>query len=98
MPRIARNSFCTSFFHVIVQGINKEYIFDKKEYIEKYLELIGKYNKEYNIEILAYCIMNNHAHLLIYSEDCKEMVRFTHSVLFIFLREIIYTIFQKVNN
>ena len=80
MPRIARKSLGTSFFHVIVQGINKEYIFSKEEYIEKYLELINKYKENYNIQILAYCIMNNHAHLLIYSEDSKEMGRFMHKV------------------
>lgn len=80
MPRIARKSLGTSFFHVIVQGINKEYIFNQKEYIEKYLELINKHKENYNIEILAYCIMNNHAHLLIYADDCKEMGKFMHKI------------------
>lgn len=80
MPRIARSSLGTSFFHVIVQGINKEYIFDKEEYIQKYLELISKNKENYNIQILAYCIMNNHAHLLIYSEDYKELSKFMHKV------------------
>ena len=82
MPRIARSrsSLGTSFFHVIVQGINKEYIFDKEEYINKYLEIIGKKEEDYNIEILAYCIMNNHAHLLIYSEDYKELSKFMHRI------------------
>lgn len=80
MPRIARKGLGTSFFHVIVQGINKEYIFCKEEYIEKYLELINKHKENYNIQILAYCVMNNHAHLLIYSEDSKEMGRFMHKV------------------
>lgn len=80
MPRIARKSLGTSFFHVIVQGINKEYIFYQKEYIEKYLELINKHKENYNIEILAYCIMNNHAHLLIYAEDYMEMGKFMHKI------------------
>lgn len=80
MPRIARSSLGTSFFHVIVQGINKEYIYDKKEYIEKYLELINKKKEEYNIQILAYCIMSNHAHLLIYAEDYKQMAKFMHKI------------------
>lgn len=80
MPRIARKGLGTSFFHVIVQGINKEYIFNKKEYIEKYLELINKYKEDYSIQLLAYCIMNNHAHLLIYSEECAEMSKFMHKI------------------
>ena len=80
MPRIARNSFKTSFFHVIVQGINKEYIFDKDEYIQKYLSLMDKYKEDYEISILAYCIMNNHAHLLIYTENVVEMTGFMHKI------------------
>ena len=66
MPRVARSSFETSFFHVITQGVNREYIFNKKEHIEMYLHLLNKYKDEYNISILAYCIMSNHAHLLLY--------------------------------
>ena len=28
MSRLARRNLCTSFFHVIVQGVNREFIFD----------------------------------------------------------------------
>lgn len=80
MPRIARKGLGTSFFHVIVQGINKEYVFYKNEHIEKYLELINKHIENYDIELLSYCIMNNHAHLLIYSENTKEMAKFMHKI------------------
>ena len=31
MPRIARKCLETSFFHVIVQGVNKDFIFYKNE-------------------------------------------------------------------
>ena len=36
MPRIARKDMNTSFFHVIVQGVNKEFIFTKDNYKRKY--------------------------------------------------------------
>ena len=42
MPRIARKSIETPFLHVMVQGVNKEYIFNNDEYIKMYLELIEK--------------------------------------------------------
>lgn len=80
MSRIARNNFNTSFFHVMVQGVNKEYIFNKHQYIKKYLQLIKKYEENYSINVLAYCIMNNHAHLLIYTEDITQMAKFMHKV------------------
>ena len=43
MPRQARKDLGTSFIHVMVQGVNKEYIFYKEEYIEKYMEIIKKH-------------------------------------------------------
>ena len=42
MPRIARNDSISQFYHVIVQGINKEYIFKNSQYINKYKEIIVK--------------------------------------------------------
>lgn len=73
IPRIARNCLDTSFFHVMVQGINKEYIFKNNRYIKRYLQLMKeKLNRE-ELEMIAYCIMNNHAHFLIYTEDIKEI-------------------------
>ena len=86
MARVARKDFSTSFFHVMVQGINKEYIFNEEKLKDKYLELITKYEKEYNVEILAYCIMDNHVHLLIYTEDIKQMSKYMHRVNSIYAR------------
>lgn len=57
----------------MVQGVNKEYIFYKKEYIEKYLDIMQESKRNYNFEILSYCIMNNHAHFLVYVEDINEL-------------------------
>jgi len=80
MPRIARKDLNTCFFHVITQGINREYIFKKEEYINKYLKLIIENLKIYKIKILAYCIMSNHAHMLIYSEKTEELSNFMKKV------------------
>lgn len=84
MPRTARKDSETSFFHVMIQGINREYIFYKNEYIEKYLELIKRYKEEYKISVLAYCIMNNHAHLLVHTQKIEEMTKFMHKINGIF--------------
>ena len=73
MSRVARKYLGTSFFHIMVQGIQKEYIFNHEKYIKKYLELLKKYTKELDIEIVAYCIMSNHAHMLLYTENTDAM-------------------------
>lgn len=78
MPRIARYLLNTSFFHIMVQGINKEEIFKEPKDKEKYLSIINKYKEIYNIVILAYCIMKNHTHILIYSESTENLSVFMH--------------------
>lgn len=84
MPRLARKNLNTSFLHVMVQGVNKEYIFESKRYIEKYLEIINKYKEQYNFTIIAYCIMNNHAHFLIYAKDINEFGKFMQRINLIY--------------
>lgn len=80
MPRIARKDLNSNFFHIIAQGINKEYIFKNEWYIEKYKKILLKDMEIYNISILAYCIMNNHIHLLLYTESNQNMSKFMHHV------------------
>ena len=76
MPRQARKDLDTPFIHVIVQGVNKEYIFYKEEYIEAYMEIMERNKKNDSFTIIAYCMMNNHAHFLVYTEDIKEFGKF----------------------
>ena len=76
MPRIARKDSESNFYHVMVQGINKEYIFKTDVEINQYKEIIMEKMKNSNIDILAYCIMNNHAHFLIYSKTIKDLAKF----------------------
>ena len=76
MSRVARKDFKTPFLHIMVQGINKEYIFENNKYIEKYINIIDTINEKHNLTIIAYCIMNNHAHFLIYSKDIYEISKF----------------------
>ena len=73
MARYSRKDLTTLYFHVIVQGINKEYIFGTKEMIEKYKDLLIENIRESNVKILAYCIMSNHAHMLMYTESIADM-------------------------
>lgn len=80
MPRIPRNYYSSNFFHIIVQGIKKEYIFDTEIFIKKYKEIILKNQIKYDVIIIAYCIMNNHAHLLLYCKNIESMSAFMKSV------------------
>lgn len=80
MPRIKRKNLNSNIFHIMSQGINKEYIFEKEQDKRKYRKLIFLYNDEFNIEIIAYCIMGNHVHLLIKSDRIENMSNFMHQI------------------
>lgn len=93
MPRIARRKLEASFFHIMVQGINKGYIFDKEREKKKYIDILNKYKEECKIQVLSYCIMDNHAHLLIYSQRIEDMSKFMH-----FVNMSYSSYYNKVNN
>lgn len=64
MPRIARAIAIGFPHHIIQRGNNKEKVFFEDEDRQKYLELLTKYSNKWECPILAYCLMNNHVHLL----------------------------------
>lgn len=65
MPRTARKKSDTGIYHIILRGINKQTIFYEKEDYEKYLRCLTKYKSVSKPTFYAYCLMDNHAHLLI---------------------------------
>lgn len=76
MPRYPRYYLKTSYFHVMTQGINKSYIFDKSEDIKYYIKIMYELVEKHSIKIIAYCIMNNHAHILIETESVNELSKY----------------------
>lgn len=94
MPRKARKNMNSEYFHVIVQGMNREKIFKKELYIRKYLKEIKLKSEECdNIKILAYCMMNNHAHFLIFTKEIKDLSKFMQKV-----NNSYSNFYNKVNN
>lgn len=73
MPRFSRESLKTSYFHVMTQGLEKRYIFNEPAEIKFYIKIMYELLKEYNLKMIAYCIMNNHAHMLIKADNINEL-------------------------
>lgn len=81
MPRLARNIIeGKQFIHVMVQGINKEKIFYTEREKLEYIKLLNRYKDEYAIKIIAYCVMNNHVHILINTEKIDNLTKYMHKV------------------
>lgn len=80
MPRRARKYVRTPFFHVMCQGIKRENVFDTDENIEKYLVFVKKYQKEFFVDVVAYCVMSNHVHLLLHTYNIEMLSKFMHKL------------------
>lgn len=65
MPRQAREKSKTGIYHVMIRGINHQIIFEDEEDYSKYLQVIKEYKAISKYQILAYCLMGNHIHLII---------------------------------
>ena len=48
----------SSFIHIIVQGINKEYIFQNDLLKEAYLNILKKNISGTDIKVIAYCVQD----------------------------------------
>ena len=80
MPRKKREESPTGVYHWIVRGMNKKYLFHDQEDFKRFLDLIAEYRQEFLIQIYHYCLMSNHAHLLLHVEEFEQLSQFSHYV------------------
>jgi REP-associated tyrosine transposase len=64
MPRLARTVFAGVPHHITQRGNRREDIFHSDEDRKIYLSWLGEYSRLHKVEILAYCLMTNHIHLI----------------------------------
>lgn len=64
MPRTARRVSPTGYYHIMMRGNNREKIFRNRDDKWFYLNFLRQLARDQPVEIAAYCIMNNHVHLL----------------------------------
>ena len=54
------------YYHIYNRGVNRQPIFFVKENWSQFLTLLHQYFTREKVNILAYCLMPNHYHLLVY--------------------------------
>lgn len=69
MPRKARQKSESGIYHIIMRGINRQVIFNEDEDYLRFLQALQHYKEKSGYQIYAYCLMNNHIHLLMKIED-----------------------------
>lgn len=80
MPRKARQEIKSKFLHIMIQGINREYIFNKEKDAKIYLNILKEKIKKIDVYIISYCMMNNHAHFLVYARDVNSVSKLMKQV------------------
>lgn len=81
MPRIARIKSDTAIYHIIARSISEVNLFKDNEDKKKYLYIVKDYQKIYNFRVYAYCLMDNHLHIIIDSNGA-DISRIMHSINF----------------
>lgn len=66
--------------HVVQRGNNREKIFFDKEDKERYLFLLRRYADKWESLILAYCLMDNHVHLLAKPKKSESLFKMMQAV------------------
>jgi len=72
-------------YHIVVRGVNKQNIFFDDEDKSLFINLIKKYSKKMNIQIHAFCLMDNHVHLELGDPE-KKISLFMQCVCSIYAR------------
>jgi REP element-mobilizing transposase RayT len=72
MPRNKRRRSETGIYHVMQRGNERKNIFQDEEDKTRYLETIGQIKQGQRFNLYAYCLMDNHIHLMI-KEETEEI-------------------------
>jgi putative transposase len=76
--RRVRLTYKDAFHHGMNRGINGEDIFQGNQNKAIFLDLLEDSTKKYRIHILAYCIMDNHYHIIPQNTSEKVSEFFRH--------------------
>ena len=64
------------YYHVYNRGAHKKKIFFDEENYLYLISLFKKYSSQYNVNIVAYCLMPNHYHLILQQKDGSKIGNF----------------------
>lgn len=69
MPRGPRNIAHSGCYHIVQRGNARQIIFEESKDYSFFLHILNSYKEAYNYKIHAYCLMANHFHILLQTND-----------------------------
>lgn len=79
MPRCARIKSLDYTYHIICRSISEIDLFRNNDDKVKYMELIKKYQTIFHFKVYAYCLMDNHLHILLFSNG-SDISKIMHGI------------------
>lgn len=73
MPRTRRIVFAGVPHHITQRGNRREPVFFSDDDRRYYLKWLAHYSKQFDLDILAYCLMSNHIHLVAVPKTLDSM-------------------------
>jgi putative transposase len=71
MPRPLRLEYEDAYYHVMNRGRGRQKIFHSKEYYNAFYAALDEANQRFGLQILCYCLMPNHYHLLVKTPEAN---------------------------
>jgi putative transposase len=78
MPRRQRFATGGYVYHVLNRGVARAAIFEKDDDYRAFLNVLREAAAEYPMRLLAYCLMPNHWHLVLWPEQDGELSVYLH--------------------
>lgn len=76
MPRIGRTNAGNQIYHVLNRSNARVQIFDTEKDYQLFEQIIEEGVKKYSIRVLAYCLMPNHWHIVLYPRQDGDLSQF----------------------
>ena len=76
MPRTARQAPGGVIFHVLNRGVGRRCIFEKDEDFAAFERVMAYALDAHRLQLLSYCLMPNHWHLLLCPQTDGQLGRF----------------------
>ena len=76
MPRILRTDIGEEIYHILNRANARVQIFDEDQDYQIFENILKEAVKKFDMRLLAYCIMPNHWHLVVYPKQDGDLAKF----------------------
>lgn len=81
MPRKPRILLDGGYYHIVTRGIDQRRLFRYPQDYKYFLKVIKRYLIKFQVNIIHYCLMPNHIHLLVQVEKAVHLPKFMQAIL-----------------